>query len=194
MIVGLTGGIGSGKSTIASFFKELGVPVYIADDRAKILMESDETIRNSIIEEFGHGAYQGAKPNRKFLSNIVFNQPDKLAILNGIIHPVVRADFDSWYATQNAPYVIKEVAVLFESGGDKLCDAIISVTAPEEIRIQRVVERDNTSISAVEDRMRNQWTDQQRVDKSTYVIENIDLDTTRENVCKIHDHILKKTI
>src|SRR5690606_29991248 len=122
------------------------------------------------------------------------NQPDKLAILNAIIHPAVRADFDTWYAAQDSPYVIKEVAILFESGGDKLCDAIITVTAPEEVRIQRVLKRDQSNRSAVEDRMRNQWTDQQRVEKSNYIIENIDLATTRENVWRIHDHILKKTI
>lgn len=194
MIVGLTGGIGSGKSTIAAFFRELGVPVYIADDRAKLLMEQDDAIRNGIVAEFGHAAYQGSKPNRELLASIVFNQPDKLAILNTIIHPVVRADFDTWYATQESPYVIKEVAILFESGGDKLCDAIITVTAPKEIRIQRVIHRDHSSKSAVEDRMRNQWTDQKRVEKSTYVIENLDLDTTKENVCRIHHLILKKTI
>src|SRR5690606_15110843 len=114
MIVGLTGGIGSGKSTIASLFKDLGVPIYIADHRAKLLMESDQRIRERIIYEFGSQAYNGNKPNRKLLADIVFKQPDKLAVLNSIIHPVVRADFDSWYADQTYPYVIKEVAILFE--------------------------------------------------------------------------------
>lgn len=194
MIVGLTGGIGSGKSVVASFFKELKVPVYIADDKAKILMETDNSIRKEILEEFGPKAYQGEKPNREFLAQIVFNQPEKLAKLNGIIHPVVRRDFKTWYAAQNAAYVIKEVAILFESGGYKECDAIITVTAPEEVRIERVIKRDHSSRSAVQDRMRNQWSDQERIKKSTYVLENIDLDTTRENVYKIHQHILKKTI
>ncbi len=194
MIIGLTGGIGSGKSTIASFFKELGVPVYIADDRAKQLMEDDESIKKRIIAEFGDKAYDASKPNRNYIAQIVFNNPSKLAVLNGIIHPAVRADFDSWYKRQDAPYVIKEVAILFESGGDQLCDAIISVTAPEEIRIDRVVNRDQTTREAVKDRIKNQWTDQQRIEKSTYVIENIDLDSTKEKVYKIHDHILKKTI
>lgn len=194
MIIGLTGGIGSGKSTIASFFKELGVPVYIADDRAKQLMEDDESIKKRIIEEFGEKAYDESKPNRYYIAQIVFNNPSKLAVLNGIIHPAVRADFDSWHKRQDAPYVIKEVAILFESGGDQLCDAIISVTAPEEIRIDRVVNRDQTTREAVKDRIKNQWTDQQRIEKSTYVIENIDLDSTKEKVYKIHDHILKKTI
>jgi len=194
MIIGLTGGIGSGKSTIASFFKELGVPVYIADDRAKQLMEDDESIKKRIIEEFGEKAYDESKPNRYYIAQIVFNNPSKLAVLNGIIHPAVRADFDSWYKRQDAPYVIKEVAILFESGGDQLCDATISVTAPEEIRIDRVVNRDQTTREAVKDRIKNQWTDQQRIEKSTYVIENIDLDSTKEKVYKIHDHILKKTI
>lgn len=194
MIIGLTGGIGSGKSTIASFFKELGVPVYIADDRAKQLMEDDESIKKRIIAEFGDKAYDESKPNRNYIAQIVFNNPSKLAVLNGIIHPAVRADFDSWYKRQDAPYVIKEVAILFESGGDQLCDAIISVTAPEEIRIDRVVNRDQTTREAVKDRIKNQWTDQQRIEKSTYVIENIDLDSTKEKVYKIHDHILKKTI
>lgn len=194
MIVGLTGGIGSGKSTIASLFKDLGVPIYIADHRAKLLMESDQRIRERIIYEFGSQAYSGSKPNRKLLADIVFKQPDKLAVLNSIIHPVVRADFDSWYADQTYPYVIKEVAILFESGGDKLCDAIITVTAPKEVRIQRVINRDQSKRSEVEDRMRNQWTDQQRVEKSTYVIENIDLEATKDKVRGIHHRILKKSI
>src|SRR5690606_4653771 len=172
----------------------LGVPVYIADHRAKILMEQNEAIRNAIIAKFGDQAYQREKPNRALLANIVFNQPEKLAALNGIIHPAVRADFDTWYAAQQAPYVIKEVAILFESGGDKLCDAIITVTAPTEVRIQRVMNRDHTNRSAVEDRMRNQWTDEQRVEKSTYVIENLDLEASRKIVWEIHHHILKKTI
>lgn len=194
MIVGLTGGIGSGKSVVASFFKELKVPVYIADQRAKTAMENNEIIRKEIVENFGSKSYQGTKPNRGYLAEIVFNQPEKLEVLNGIIHPVVRRDFKMWYAAQKAVYVIKEVAILFESGGAKECDAIITVTAPEEVRISRVIQRDQTTRSEVKARMRNQWTDAQRIKKSTYVIENTDLDVTRENVYAIHQHILKKSI
>src|SRR5690606_13909142 len=145
-------------------------------------------------EEFGEKAYDESKPNRYYIAQIVFNNPSKLAVLNGIIHPAVRAEFDSWYKMQDAPYVIKEVAILVESGGDQLCDAIISVMAPEEIRIDCVVNRDQSTREAVKDRIKNQWTDQQRIEKSTYVNENIDLDSKKEKEYKIQDHILKKTI
>ncbi|MEL4308747.1 dephospho-CoA kinase [Joostella sp. CR20] len=192
MVVGLTGGIGSGKSTVAQMFKELGVPVFIADTEAKQLMETSDNIRKDIVKIFGASAYQDKLPNRKYLANIVFEDPNKLQQLNAIIHPAVGQYFEQWLQKQSSPYVIKEVAILFENGGDKNCDLVITVTAPKEIRIQRVLSRDKTTREAVEARMNNQWSDEAKVEKSDYVIENINLDETRKIVAELHKTLLKK--
>lgn len=194
MIVGLTGGIGSGKSTVANFFKELGVPVYIADLEAKKLMGTSSDIRRDIISVFGADAYENNLPNRQYLAEIVFENPEKLKQLNAIIHPAVGKHFDDWYHKQNAPYVIKEVAILFENGGDKQCDLIITVTAPKEIRIERVLKRDQTTRKAIEARMQNQWSDKEKIKKSDFVIENITIDNTHQIVEELHRMILKKSI
>ncbi|MEH6704185.1 MAG: dephospho-CoA kinase [Galbibacter orientalis] len=194
MIVGLTGGIGSGKSTVAKFFKELGVPVYIADLEAKKLMETNDDIRRDIISIFGAEAYENNLPNRKYLAEIVFENPEKLEQLNAIIHPAVGKHFEEWYQQQKAPYVIKEVAILFENGGDKQCDLVITVTAPKEIRIERVLKRDQTTRKAIEARMQNQWSDKEKIKKSDFVIENIVIDNTHQIVEELHRMILKKSI
>ncbi|EIJ40147.1 dephospho-CoA kinase [Galbibacter orientalis DSM 19592] len=194
MIVGLTGGIGSGKSTVAKFFKELGVPVYIADLEAKKLMETNDDIRRDIISIFGADAYENNLPNRKYLAEIVFENPEKLEQLNAIIHPAVGKHFEEWYQQQKVPYVIKEVAILFENGGDKQCDLVITVTAPKEIRIERVLKRDQTTRKAIEARMQNQWSDKEKIKKSDFVIENIVIDNTHQIVEELHRMILKKSI
>ncbi|MCF8714607.1 dephospho-CoA kinase [Joostella atrarenae] len=194
MIVGLTGGIGSGKSTVASLFKKLDVPVFIADVEAKSLMETNNDVRKRIIDLFGENAYDHNLPNRKYIADIVFADPEKLKKLNAIIHPAVGAHFKDWYENQEAAYVIKEVAILFETGGDKQCDLVITVTAPKEVRLQRVLKRDNTTREEVEARMNNQWKEEDKVKKSDFVIENIDLEETSQIVEKIHEMILKKSI
>ncbi|WP_456867347.1 dephospho-CoA kinase [Galbibacter sp. BG1] len=194
MIVGLTGGIGSGKSTVAKFFKELGVPVYIADLEAKKLMETNDDIRRDIISIFGADAYENNLPNRKYLAEIVFENLEKLEQLNAIIHPAVGKHFEEWYQQQKVPYVIKEVAILFENGGDKQCDLVITVTAPKEIRIERVLKRDQTTRKAIEARMQNQWSDKEKIKKSDFVIENIVIDNTHQIVEELHRMILKKSI
>ncbi len=187
-IIGLTGGIGSGKSTVAKYFKSLGIPIYIADQEAKKISETPEVLQ-SIKNIFGKEIFDKNKLNREKLSKIVFNDPEKLKQLNSIIHPKVKMHFDNWVLEhKNAPYLIKETAILFESGSYKDCDFVITVTAPLETRIQRVIKRDNSTREIVLNRIANQWTDAERIEKSKYVIENIDLDNTItqiQNIFKI---------
>lgn len=171
-IIGLTGGIGSGKSTIARLFQAEGIPVYIADEEAKKILDLPETIKK-VSQTFGDSIIFDGKIDRKKLSEIVFKNPDKLKILNDLIHPLVKKHFDDWVDKHKEfPYVVKEAAILFESGSYKYCDIIITVVAPEEVRIQRVISRDNTAKSDVVARIKNQWSDEQRIGKSNFVIKN----------------------
>lgn len=171
-IIGLTGGIGSGKSTIARLFQAEGIPVYIADEEAKKILDLPETIKK-VSQTFGDSIIFDGKIDRKKLSEIVFKNPGKLKILNDLIHPLVKKHFDDWVDKHKEfPYVVKEAAILFESGSYKYCDIIITVVAPEEVRIQRVISRDNTAKSDVVARIKNQWSDEQRIGKSNFVIKN----------------------
>ena len=184
-VIGLTGGIGSGKTTIANFFKEKGVPVYIADDEAKKVMQSIEII-DQIKSVFGETLFENNILNRAKLAEIVFNNADKLAQLNAIVHPAVKKDFELWLSKNKSyPYVIYEAAILFESGRYKECDVIITVTAPEEIRIERVLKRDNTTREQVLSRMQMQWKDEKRISRSNFVINNTNLKIAKEEVVKI---------
>ena len=184
-IIGLTGGIGSGKTTIANYFKEMGIPVYIADDEAKKIMQS-----KSIIEEikttFGNYLFENGVLNRARLAEIVFNNSEKLNQLNAIIHPAVKNDFQSWLQkNKDHDYVIYEAAILFESGRYKDCDLIITVTATEEIRIERVMKRDKTTREQVLSRIKMQWKDEERISKSNFIIINDNLKNAKEEVVKI---------
>ena len=189
-IVGLTGGIGSGKSTVANMFKELGVPVYNSDERAKHLMNTSLEIKNQLIELLGEEAYEGDKLNRSFIAKKVFSNTDLLAELNKIVHPIVRKDFIDWTNDQDYRYVIQETALLFENKSEDLYDSIILVTAPKEERIARVVDRDKSTKEQVISRMNNQLDDEAKLDLSNYVIENIDLERTNSNVLQVHASIL----
>jgi dephospho-CoA kinase len=187
-IIGLTGGIGSGKTTIAKHFASLGIPVYIADDEAKKLMDNSEIIAK-LQAVFGNEIIENQKIDRKALAQIVFQNPKKLKILNSIIHPAVKKHFTDWLSTyKNHPIIIKEAAILFESGSYKDCDSIITVTSPLEERVNRVMKRDNASRESILDRINNQWTDEQRISKSDYVIINISVN----EALKQAEEILKK--
>ncbi len=189
-IIGLTGGIGSGKTTIANYIKSLGIPVYIADDEAKKLL-NDETIQKKIKNAFGETIFVNNILSKEKLSQIVFNDADKLKKLNSIIHPAVKAHFKEWLEDyKEVPMVVKEAAILFESGSDKDCDAVITVVAPLTTRIERVENRDNISKQEVLNRIKNQWTDEMRLEKSDYSIENNDLTKAFQQV----DEILKKIV
>ena len=184
-IIGLTGGIGSGKTTIANHFMEANIPVYIADDEARKIMQSEEII-DAIRKTFGDSIFDDAILNREKLSQIVFSDPEKLKQLNAIIHPAVRKHFQNWVLNhKNAPFVIYEAAILFESGSYKNCDLIITVTAPLETRIQRVIQRDKTTREQVLQRINAQWNDDQRIAKSDFVIENVNPKTTKTEINKI---------
>lgn len=173
-IIGLTGGIGSGKSTIAKVFIALGYPVYHADNRAKYLLENDENIKLRIKALLGNEAFIGDKPNRKFIAEAVFNNQLLLNGLNQIVHPAVKSDFIHWLSSQNSEIVFREAAILFESGSYSDCYRIINVSAPEPVRIKRVLERDGTNEEAVKSRIKNQISDEERIKRSHFVITNND--------------------
>ncbi len=170
--VGVTGGIGSGKSTVCSIFESLGIPVFKADDESRRLVNEDAVIQEQIVALFGKEAMPNGKPDRKLIASLVFNDPEKLKALNNIIHPGVRDSFAKWAAQQTAPWVIEEAAILFESGAYKTLDAVIVVTAPEELRIKRVMARDNISETLVRDRIKNQMSEEERKQRATFIIEN----------------------
>ncbi|WP_454957502.1 dephospho-CoA kinase [Capnocytophaga sputigena] len=189
IVVGLTGGIGSGKSTIAKAFAALGIAVFNSDEQAKALIATNVQVKERIIAAFGEEAYQNGEYNRAYIAQIVFNNSEKLAILNGIVHPALAKYFKQWAKKQMSPYVLKEAAILFESGSYKDCDYIITVTAPEEVRIARVMARDHCTEAQVRARMAQQWSDAQRIALSDVVIENIDLESTKEQVKRINDEL-----
>jgi dephospho-CoA kinase len=186
-IIGLTGGIGSGKTTLATYMESLGIPVFIADEEAKKLMQSAEVLA-AIKTNFGETIFDNGQLNRQELAAIVFSNPEKLQQLNGIIHPAVKKQFAIWLDQHRlAPFVIYEAAILFESGSYQNCDAIIAITAPLEDRIARVMTRDNSSREQVLNRINAQWTDEQRAAKSDFVIDN----THTQNAQLQLDKILK---
>lgn len=191
-IVGLTGGIGSGKSTVASYFEALGVPVYIADIEAKRITNTSKVVRRKVIALLGKRSYNSKGINRTFVASKVFNEKDLLDQLNAIIHPKVRQHFARWVKKQKGSYCIKETAILFENNGYKECDYIILVTAPKEIRIERILKRDNATLKDVKSRMDNQWLDEKKIPLADFVIENIDLEATKRQVAQIHNLILKR--
>lgn len=160
--VGVTGGIGSGKTTVCRIFGSLGVPVYYADARAKQLVLEDQSLRDGYRQLFGSDVYTDeGLLNRKLIADRIFNNPKLLEKVNSLVHPAVRKDFDIWCNEQSAPVVIQEAAILIEGGGYQLMDRVILVTAPEELRIERVMSRDDTTRKMVEQRMKSQWSTEQ---------------------------------
>ncbi len=184
-IIGLTGGIGSGKTTVANIFAELGIPVYISDTEGKKVMQNPEIIAK-IAGVFGHDILDGDILNREKIASIVFNDKRKLEQLNAIVHPEVKKHFDNWVdENKQSSIVIKESAILFETGSDKDCFKTISITAPLETRIQRVLQRDETTREAVTKRINNQLSDEERNSKSDYIIENIDMNSLKKQIEEI---------
>lgn len=193
LVVGLTGGIGSGKTTIARFFQLLGVSVYYADDRARMLVNKNSILKEKIIEAFGSEAYLNHEYNRAYIGKLVFENKQKLVILNSIIHPAVAKDFDDWKATQKGNYIIKEAAILFESGTYKSCDRIITVTAPLEEKISRVVNRDGITYQEVLNRINKQMSDEQKIARSNYVLNNDNHHLLIPQIISIHEDIISST-
>ncbi|MFW6043856.1 MAG: dephospho-CoA kinase [Marinilabiliaceae bacterium] len=189
--IGVTGGIGSGKSTVCKIFEVLGIPVYYADDRARALILSDPRIRKGYIELFGEKVYQNGQLNRKLVADRIFSDRALLEKVNRLVHPVVREDFIQWAVRQDAPYVIEEAAVLLESGGHDLLDFVVVVSAPESLRIQRVAHRDGISEQRIQERIKNQWTDQQRRELADYEVLADDRHLVVPQVLQIHTELKK---
>ena len=190
IIVGLTGGIGSGKSTVINHFKELGVNCYQADIEAKELMDSDQNLINKIQNSFGEDIYINSKLDRKKLASIVFRNKKKLDLLNSIVHPSVNKHFINYSKGLNDKYIIKEVAIIFETGTQDKFDKIILVKAPKEERVIRIIKRDKCPRQDAIDRINNQIEDEKKVAKSDFIIDNINLEDIPNKVLKIHHSIL----
>jgi len=191
IIVGLTGGIGSGKTTVAKMFKKLGIPIYIADFEAKKLMNKSKVIKRKLIQLFGINAYKNDVINKAFLADKIFNNKELLAKMNAIVHPKVKSHFKKWAKKQSSAYAIKEAAILFENGGYKECDYVITVIASEEERLKRVIQRDNSTAQSVKAIIANQWSDAKKVKLSHFVIKNDNLLETENQVKIIHQKIIK---
>ena len=173
--IGITGGIGSGKSTVCRVFSVMGIPVFEADKVARKLMDTDEEIHEKLVHLFGTAVYLPDQTvNRKYLAGIVFKDPSLLTKLNEIVHPVVRKTFFDWCEKQESPYIIHEAAILFESGFYKMMDKTITVVTSEEERIRRVMKRDGITMELVKERIKNQWSDEERIKLADFVIGNND--------------------
>lgn len=187
MIVGVTGGIGSGKTYVTTCFESLGIPVYVSDREAKRIMRTDPKTIRSIKKLLGDSSYKNDILDTKYIASKVFNDKDKLSALNAIVHPAVGKDFDDWYRAQKAVFVIKESAILFETQGAKYCDVVLLVTAPVEVKINRVMKRDNCSRHDVVQRMNNQWGDDLKLPLADYIIINTDKAETKNQVQKLYN-------
>ncbi len=190
--VGLTGGIGSGKTTVGRIFSSLGIPIFNADESAKRLMSENENLRSAIIEKFGIDSYIGKDLNRAHLAKLVFADPEKLHWLNTLIHPLTIADAKKWMDTQQSPYVIKEAALLFESGAAAGLDFIIGVTAPETLRINRILQRDKTDLAQAKKRMDQQLEESLKVKLCDFVINNDETTPLLPQVLKIDEELRKR--
>lgn len=185
--IGITGCIGSGKSTVSRIFAQLGIPVYNADTRARELMVHDPEVTERIRALFGSAAYlTDGSLNRKHISGLAFHNADLLVKLNAAVHPAVFADFDSWCAAQHTPYVLKEAALMFETDSYKQLDEVIVVTAPEELRISRAMERDGTSREAVLNRMNSQLSEAEKLARGQYEIRNNEQELLIPQVLALH--------
>ncbi|MGV0966553.1 dephospho-CoA kinase [Empedobacter falsenii] len=171
-VAGITGGIGSGKSTAAKFFEELGIPVYNSDTRAKTIQNENSEVKVKIIAAFGEEAYNENGLNKPFISKQVFQNNEKLKLLNSIVHPAVFQDFEDWKKAQKSDIVMKEAAILIESGSYKDCDVVISVVVDIETRIARTIKRDALSREEILARINNQISDEERIAKSDFIIDN----------------------
>jgi dephospho-CoA kinase len=186
-IIGITGGIGSGKTTVCKVFEELGAPIYNADVRAKAVMSEDANLIRSIMAAFGKQAYVNGKPNSPYLAEVVFSSEDSLKTLNSLVHPAVARDFIRWVNEHNGhPYIIKEAAILFESGAYKAVDETVLVIAPEDIRIHRVIQRDGMTEAEVRRRMANQWPEERKMKMADHILVNDGLHLVLPKVLELH--------
>jgi dephospho-CoA kinase len=188
--VGITGGIGSGKSIVCQVFTALGIPVFSADDASKYLMEHDEKLMQGIIGLFGAGIYVEGKLNRADVSDIIFSQPERLQQLNALVHPATVSFAAEWVAKQTAPYIIKEAAIFFEAGTYKEMDVMVGVSAPEELRIQRAMNRSNLSREKVLEIIAKQMDDGEKMRRCDHIILNNDKTPVLPQVLQLHNLFL----
>ena len=189
--LGITGGIGSGKTTVCRIFRVLGIPVFVTDNVAKELMNSDDEIRMRLNQIAGKDLFLSGSLDRKELARIIFNRPDLLRKVNEAVHPTVLRQFDEWASGAEAPYVIMESAILFEAGADSLVDRVATISAPVEERIARVMGRNDLSREEVIGRINNQLEDEEREEQSYYVINNADNEMIIPEILKIHEDMLR---
>jgi dephospho-CoA kinase len=186
--IGITGGIGSGKSTVCKVFSVLSIPVFNADEEARRLMQEDKNLVEKIKKLFGEEAYLNEKLNRAKIAAMVFENKDLLEKLNALVHPAVGKEFTRWAAKHtDQPYIIKEAAILFESNAHRGLDYVIAVSAPEKLRIERIMQRDSISEEQVRQRMRNQWPERKKVQLADFVVVNDDKKMVLPQVMRLHD-------
>lgn len=188
--IGITGGIGSGKSTVTKIFEVLDIPVYNADDAAKRLMNENEALKTAIKQIFGDAAYTNELLNRKYIADIVFTNPRKLEALNAVVHPVTLLDAELWMQKQHSPYAIKEAALIFESGAQEQLDYVIGVYAPAPLRIQRTMQRDGVTREAVQARMNKQINETIKMRLCDFIITNDNQQLLIPQVIELHQKLL----
>jgi dephospho-CoA kinase len=189
--IGITGGIGSGKTIVAKVFETLGIPVYYADEAAKRLMNEDTALKESILAQFGNASYADGQLNRSHISSVVFADPEKLALLNSLVHPVTIKDAQQWMLQQTTPYAIKEAALIFESGSNKELDKVIGVYAPAPLRILRVMQRDKLDRDQVLSRINRQMNEEEKMRLCDFVITNDERSMVIPQVLELHEQFLK---
>lgn len=189
--IGITGGIGSGKSTVAKIIETLGYPVYYSDQRAKDLMNSSDEIKEELNNHFGLDFYSDGSLNRKLLADKIFQNKDELTFVNHLVHPIVRQDFYLWSENQTSKIVFQESALLFETGNEKNFTATVLITASDELRIQRVMKRDNCSRASVLERMKNQLPEMDKITKASYVLYNNETESVIQQTLQILEEIKK---
>ena len=188
--IGITGGIGSGKTYVASVFKSLGIPIFNADIQAKKIMTSSGKLIKLVKEEFGNEIYKDSDLNKEKLASIVFSNSDKLQKLNSLVHPIVKEEFNNWCKKQTSPYIIKEAAILFESNSHIGLDAVICVSAPLDLRMRRLLNRDDYSKKEIKKRIENQISQEEKEKLSDYIIVNDEKDLLLPKIIKFHKELL----
>jgi dephospho-CoA kinase len=192
--LGITGGIGSGKSTVCDIFAHMGIPVYHADERAKWLVNNEPALQQQIISSFGEKSFEGDSYNRAYIASLVFNDKEKLRKLNAIIHPAVLKDWKDFYEQyQSSPYVMKEAAIMLETGGRDTVDKIVLVYSPLELRIKRLVERDGLDRPAIEARINSQMSEEEKKKLADFIIYNDEEHSLIEQVHTIHQLMLSSS-
>lgn len=192
--IGLTGGIGSGKTVVSTLLGVMGVPVYDSDERTKALYDEDESLKTALRARFGESLFDGGRLNRALLAELIFSDCKALSDVNVLVHPVVEADFQRWAALQTAPYVVQESAILFEAGLAPFCDLVVVVSAPEDLRIQRVCKRNGCTPESVRERMQWQLNEQERLAQADRVLVNDDVKALIPQVELLQTYIQQRIV